>query len=96
MPADTFLILLLAGLAAAALPLAAWIRALKRIRNLEMTLLAQATDVDRYEELRALLQQVAAQTEQLANIQAQLARRLTDRELPSPRRSDPERLVTPH
>lgn len=97
MPADTLLIIVLAALGAAALPLVAWFRALKRIRNLEMTLLAQATDADRYDELRALLQQVASQTDQLADNQAQLARRLSERPEPlQPPRAALDRPVTPH
>jgi hypothetical protein len=69
MPADTFLIIALAALGIAAIPLAGWLRAQKRIRDLEMTLLAETTGTDRYEELFLLLQQVAAQTEQLADHQ---------------------------
>jgi cytochrome c-type biogenesis protein CcmH/NrfF len=97
MPADTLLIIVLTALGAAALPIYAWLRAQKRIRDLEMTLLAQATDADRYEELRALLQQVAAQTDSLADGQAQLARRLGDRvEALPPPLPEPPRPVTPH
>ena len=78
MHADTFLIAILAALAAVALPLGAWLRAQKRIRDLEMTLLTQATDADRYDELRALLQQVISQTDHLADQHATLARRAHD------------------
>jgi hypothetical protein len=97
MPADTMLMILLTALAVAGLPLGLLLRAQKRIRHLEMTLLTQATDGDRYEELRALLQQVAVQTDQLADAQAQLARRVAERmdQLPPPR-PDQERPITPH
>ena len=97
MHADTFLIAILAALAAVALPLGAWLRAQKRIRDLEMTLLTQATDADRYDELRALLQQVISQTDHLADQHATLARRLSDRgdQLLGPR-MDPTRPATPH
>ena len=97
MPADTALIILLAALAGVAFPTVAWFRAQKRIRDLEMTLLAQATDGDRYEELRTVMQQVVSNTEQLADTQAQIARRLNDRveplQLP---RTAHDRPVTPH
>jgi len=97
MTPDMVLIVVLAVLGAAALPLAVWLRAQKRIRHLEMTLLAQTTDGDRYEELRALLQQIATQTDHLAGAQAQLAHRLGDRmDQPPPPRAEPVRPVTPH
>jgi cytochrome c-type biogenesis protein CcmH/NrfF len=97
MHADTVLTILLTALAAAALPLAALLRAQKRIRDLEMTLLAQTTDADRYEELRGLLQQMVLQTDQLADNQAQLARRLTERvEALPPPRLDLAQPSTPH
>ncbi len=97
MHADTVLIILLAALASTAVPCVAWLRAQKRIRDLEMTLLAQSADADRYEELRGLLQQVAAQTEQLADYQAQVARRLNERVEPLPQsRPAPDRPITPH
>ncbi len=97
MTPDTVLIIVLTALGAAAVPLVVWLRAEKRIRHLEMTLLAQTTDGDRYEELRVLLQQIAAQTDHLADTQAQLARRLGDRvdQLP-PSRAEPGRPITPH
>lgn len=97
MHADTLLIAILAALAAAAFPLGAWWRAQKRIRDLEMTLLAQATDADRYDELRTMLQQVISQTDHLADQHATLTRRLSDRadQLPGPR-MDPMRPATPH
>ncbi len=96
-PADAVLIALLVALGSAALPLVGWFRAQRRIRHLEMTLLAQSTDGDRYEELRALLEQVAAQTDQLADAQTAIARRLVERmdALPAPRSSE-QRPITPH
>ena len=97
MPADTMLIILLAALVSTAVPCVAWLRAQKRIRDLEMALLAQATDADRYEELRGLLQHVAAQTEQLADYQAQVVRRLNERVEPLPLpKAAPDRPITPH
>jgi len=96
MPADTLLIILLTALGVGAIPAVVWLRAQKRIRHLEMTLLAQTTDGDRYEELRSLLEQVAAQTEQLADHQAQLARRLADRIDSPPMLPDRARSTTPH
>jgi hypothetical protein len=97
MTPDTLLLIVLTALGAAAVPLFVWLRAQKRIRHLEMTLLVQTTDDDRYEELRSLLQQIAAQTEHLADAQAELARRLGDRmdQLPAPR-AEPVRPSTPH
>lgn len=97
MPADTLLIILLTALGVAGLPLALWLRALKRIRHLEMTLLVETTDSDRYEELRMLLHRIATQTDQLADNQAQLVRRLVDRmdrTLPPP--VDSGHPITPH
>lgn len=96
-PPDTLLIMLLTGIAASAVPIIAWFRAQKRIRHLEMTLLAQTTDVDRFEELRTLVQHLAAQTEQLTDAHEQLTRRLSDwpdRLLPPP--AEHQRPVTPH
>ncbi len=97
MPPGAVFAIALAALTIAGIPVLVWLRAQKRIRHLEMTLLAQATDVDRYEELRAMLQQLTAQTEQLADTQAQLARRLGDGvdQLRGPR-IEPARPVTPH
>ena len=96
MRADVVLMMLLSGLGLAALPALAWWRAQRRIRHLEMSLLAQASDADRYDDLRALVQQIADQTEQLADTQGELARRLSEREaLPAPR-VDPARSITPH
>jgi hypothetical protein len=97
MPADTLLIILLAALGAAGLPFAAWLRAQRRIHDLETTLLTQTTDAERYEELRAFLQHLVSQTEQLADNQGLLARRLSERvEAFPPPRSDQARPVTPH
>ena len=97
MHADIMLIILLTALGGAAIPLVAWWRAQKRIRHLEMTLLAQTTDSDRYEELRDLLQRVAAQTDELADHQALLVRRLGERlEALPPARPDQGRPITPH
>lgn len=97
MTPDVVLIIVLAALSVAAVPFLVWLRAEKRIRHLEMTLLTQSVDSDRYEELRTLLQQLAAQTEQLSNQQAVLAERLEDRrELLAPPKADQPRIVTPH
>lgn len=97
MPPAAALAIAIAALGIAGLPFLVWLRAQKRIRHLEMTLLAQSTDADRYEELRALLEQVATQTEQLADGQAQLARRLGERQdLLPPVRAESLRPVTPH
>jgi hypothetical protein len=97
MAPDEVLIIVLAALGISSVPLIVWLRAQKRIRHLEMTLLAQSTDGDRYDELRALLQQIAVQTEQLVDNQAQLARRLGDHlDQPAPRHIEPGRAVTPH
>jgi hypothetical protein len=97
MTPDAVLIVVLTALGAAAVPFLRWLRARKRIRDLEMALLVQTTDGDRCEEPRALLQQVAAQTDHLANAQAQLARRPGDRldQLP-PLRAELRRSSTPH
>ncbi len=97
MPADTLLIIVLTALGATTAPLALWLRALRRIRHLEMTLLVQTTDSDRYEELRALLNQIEVHTDQLADSQALLARRLGDRidQLPLAGVDHP-RSITPH
>jgi len=75
MPADTLLIILLAALGGAALPLLGWLRAERRIRHLEMTVLAQASDQDRFEELSAALRGLALQNEQLLDAQPSLMRR---------------------
>jgi hypothetical protein len=97
MHADTMLIILLTALGSAAIPLAAWIRARIRIRELELMLTAQANEVDRHEELRDLVQQLAAQTDELTDHQALLARRLSERlEAPPTSRGEPQRAVTPH
>jgi hypothetical protein len=94
---DMLLIVLLAGLGGAAIPMFAWLRAAKRIRDLEMTLLAQTTDADRYEELRGLLQQIALQSDNLADTQARLVGRLTDGPVQLPPSAPmPSRPVTPH
>lgn len=93
---DVF-IALLAVLAAVALPFVAWLRAQKRIRDLEMTLLARTIDAERYDELLGLLKQVAAQTDQLADTQTQLARRLAERgERLLPPGAEPSPRITPH
>jgi uncharacterized coiled-coil protein SlyX len=97
MPADTLLIILLTALGSAAVPLVAWWRAQRRIRELELLLLAQAPDLERYEELRQLVHRLSSETDQLADNQALLARRLSERAdqlaAPRPERSRP---VTPH
>lgn len=97
MTPDTVLIIVLAAIAAGAPSLLVWLRAQKRIRHLEMTLLARTTDAERYEELRSLIEQIAAQTEQLVDQQALLASRLGERrDLHPPSRGDQARPVTPH
>jgi len=62
-----------------------------------MTLLTQSIDAERYEELLGLLKQVAAQTDQLADTQTQLTRRLAElsERLLSPGAGE-SRPVTPH
>jgi uncharacterized protein HemX len=97
MTPDAVLLIVLSALGIAAVPVAVWLRAQKRIRHLEMTLLAQSTDGDRYDELRALLDRIAAQTEAIADMQAQLARRVAEQvdRLPPPR-VEPSRPITPH
>lgn len=96
MPPNAVLAVVLAVLGLAAIPAWIWARAQRRIRHLEMTLLAQSTDLDRYDELKQLIQQVALQTEQLADQQARLGDRLSEwRELPGARSEQP-RDVTPH
>ena len=97
MHADVFLIIILSALGLAAIPVAGWLRAQKRIRDLEMTLLSETIGTDRYEELFLLLQQVAAQTEQLADHQAHLARQLSQRiEAQPPVRPERQQPQTPH
>lgn len=97
MPADTLLIILLAALAGVTIPAVAWFRAKKRIRDLEMTLLSQATDADRYEELRGVMLQVVSNTEQLADTQDRIANRRNDRvESPPLPKPAADRPVTPH
>jgi enoyl-CoA hydratase/carnithine racemase len=95
---DTLLLILLSALAGGVIPTMAWLRTARRLRHLEMTLLAQTTDADQYAELRALLEHVAQQTEQLADAQAQLARRVAERppEALPPGRPDASRPITPH
>lgn len=94
---DAVAFVVLSALGIASIPVLVWYRAQKRIRHLEMSLLAQTTDVDRYEELRLLLERLATQTEQLADQQALLAERLTGRrELLPPGRSDQPAVNTPH
>lgn len=97
MPPNVLFVIFLTIVGTAAVPTIAWIRALRRIKHLEMTLLTHTTDGDEYAELRGLIQQVADQTSQLVDNQALLSRRLTDRiEPPLPGRADVERPVTPH
>ena len=97
MTPDTVLIILLAAVAAGAPALLVWLRAQKRIRDLEMTLLTRTTDMERYEELRLLIEQLAQRTDQLVDQQALLAARLGDRPemrlLPRPEQLRP---ITPH
>jgi uncharacterized coiled-coil protein SlyX len=79
-----------------AIPAWIWLRGQRRIHDLEMTLLTQSTDLVRYEELKALIQQLAQRTEDIADQQARLADRLVERQsLPAPR-PEPPRVVTPH
>jgi hypothetical protein len=62
-----------------------------------MTLLTQTTDVERYDELRALVQRLATQMEELADQQALLVERLGERrELLSPPRVEGPQISTPH
>ncbi|MEO8139533.1 MAG: hypothetical protein ABI742_07810 [Gemmatimonadota bacterium] len=94
---DAVAFVVLSALGIASIPVLVWYRAQKRIRHLEMSLLAQTTDVDRYEELRLLLERLATQTEQLADQQALLAERLIGRrELLPPGRSEQPAVNTPH
>jgi len=94
---DAVLALLLTALVSVGLPLLALYRAHRRIRDLEMTLLTQTVDAQRYEELLGLLKQVAAQTDQLSDTQTQLARRLAERgEWLLPPGAEQSRPVTPH
>jgi ferredoxin-NADP reductase len=93
---DVVLLMLLAA-GVAAFPAIAWLRAQKRIRHLEMTLLARTTDLGRYEELRELVQRLSDQTEHLVDVNTQLAHRLAERvEPPLPVRAELPRAVTPH
>lgn len=93
---DVF-VALLAVLAVVAFPFVAWLRAQKRIRDLEMTLLTRTIDAERYDELLGLLKQIATQTDQLADTQTQLARRLAERgERMLPPAGEPSPLITPH
>jgi hypothetical protein len=97
MTPNVVLSIVLASLGTAAVPCFVWLRAQRRIRHLEMTLLTQTTDVERYDELRLMLQQVATQVEHLADAQTQLARRLGERSEPiALPRAEPLRPVTPH
>ncbi len=94
---DAVLALLLTALVSVGLPLFALYRAHRRIRDLEMTLLTQTVDAQRYEELLGLLKQVAAQTDQLSDTQTQLVRRLAERgEWLLPPGAEQSRPVTPH
>jgi uncharacterized coiled-coil protein SlyX len=94
---DAVLALLLATLVSLGLPLLALYRAYRRIRDLEMTLLTQTVDGQRYEELLGLLKQVAAQTDQLSDTQTQLVRRLAERgEWLLPPDTEESKPVTPH
>ncbi len=93
----TLLVLLLSSIAASAIPIVAWLRAQKRIRQLEMTLMAQDIESAKNEDLRDLMQRLVEQTEQLADVQALLSHRLNHRGEPlplSPAAAD--RVVTPH
>ena len=94
---DAFLLLVLTVLAVGAIPVLVWYKAQKKIRQLEMTLMAQDIEANRNDDLRSLIQQVAEQVEVLADGQAQLARRLNERieapQLPPPA---PVQAVTPH
>jgi len=97
MPPDTLLIILLTAIGAAALPALALLRAQRRIRHLEMTILARSTDTDQLEMVRDLLERLALQTEQLTDQQALLAARLAERQgIPLAKGPEAERPVTPH
>lgn|SRR5512147_2748060 len=97
MPPDTVLIIVLSALGASAAPILLWLRAQKRIRDLEMTLLMRTTDAEQFDELRSLVERLAAQTEQLVEQQSILAARLGERRdpavLPRPEQARP---ITPH
>lgn len=97
MHADTVLIMLLTAIGASAAPLYAWFRAHRRIRDLEMTLLARTTDMEHLGDVRELLERLASQTEQLTDQQALLASRLAERhDLLPPPRGEGIRPITPH
>lgn len=95
---DTLLIVLLAALTAGAPSLFIWLRASRRIRDLEMALLARTTDETREDEVRHLLEHLLSQTDQLADQQAVILSRLAERPdiraLPS--KNDQARPITPH
>ncbi|MFN8653667.1 MAG: hypothetical protein U0133_17310 [Gemmatimonadales bacterium] len=95
---DVVLIMLLAMMATAIPSFIVWLRASRRIRDLEMTLLTRTTDEAREEDLRQLLEQLLIRTEQLSDQQALLVARLGERaelRLPAPK-PEQSRPVTPH
>ncbi len=96
---DVVLIMLIAVAGVAAIPTLAWFRAQRRIRDLEMALMAQATADEQLTEVQRQLERIAASTDQLLDQQGLLTARLGDRrELPPPALPRPEspRAVTPH
>jgi hypothetical protein len=95
--ADTVLLMLLTAIGVSAAPLYVLFRAHRRIRDLEMALLARTTDMEQLGDVRELLERLASQTEQLADQQALLASRLAERhDLLPPPRGEGVRPVTPH
>lgn len=95
---DVVLTILLAALATGIPSFMVWLRASRRIRDLEMTLLARTTDEAREEDLRQMLEHLLARTEQLSDQQALLVARLTERSdlRLSPPKAEQARPVTPH
>ena len=91
---DTVLIIVVVAAAVAALPTLAWARALRRIRDLEMALMAQATDEEALADIHRQLAQIAAQSEHLLDQQSLLAARLGDRRSALP--PAPPQAITPH
>ncbi len=96
---DVVLIMVATAAGFAAIPTIAWFRAQRRIRDLEMALMAQATAEEQLTEVQRQLERITAQADQLLDQQGLLAARLGDRrELPPPAspRPEPPRVVTPH
>ena len=97
MHADMVLMLILAALGGGAGALVAWLRARKRVHNLEMQLLSQSMDIERLEHLETLISHLAVQNDRLVESQNYLARTVRERfaaRLPGVSPPAPE--VTPH